>query len=655
MKNKIDSQRLREMANAVRALSMDAVQEANSGHPGMPLGMADVATLLFSKYLKFDSSCPSWIDRDRFVLSAGHGSMLLYAISYLTGYKDCTLNQIKNFRSLGSKTAGHPEYGLLSSVETTTGPLGQGLANAVGMAIAEKILNEKYNGLINHKTWVIVGDGCLMEGISHEAISIAGHLQLNKLVVLFDDNQISIDGPTNLTCSDDQLLRFKASNWNTIKVDGHNFKDIQKGIEFSLKSKKPTLISCKTIIGYGSPNKSGSESSHGAPLGHEEIKLTKERLNWPYKKFEVPPQILKKWRSVGKKDSSKRKKWEAKLKNSKFKNDLNKSYKPLNFIRNHETIRFLESAIQDSKPEATRKSSQKVIEYFTEVIPNFLGGSADLTGSNLTKTKLSFLKGKKLNYIHYGVREHLMAAAMNGISVHGGFIPYGGTFLVFSDYCKNSIRLAAMMNRQVIYVFTHDSIGLGEDGPTHQPIEHLAGLRSIPNLLVFRPCDFIETFEAWETALKNQNCPSAIVLSRQNLPPIRQDFKSNKTIKGAYFLEENNQSKFTIIASGSEVSVAVNIHKQLLKERIFSNVVSIPCIELFDKQSSKYKNKILGFKKRIIVEASSSFGWHKYLRADDLIFGIDKFGESGKAEDLFKYFGINESSILSKIKKYKIT
>ena len=640
------------MANAVRALSIDAIEKAKSGHPGMPLGMADVATVLFTKFLKFDPSSPDWIDRDRFILSAGHGSMLLYAISHLVGYKDSSIQQIKNFRQLGSKTAGHPEYGLLKCIETTTGPLGQGLANAVGMAIAEKILNQKYGNLINHKTYVIAGDGCLMEGISHEAISIAGHMKLKNLIVFFDDNKISIDGSTNLTCSDDQKKRFIASNWNTIEIDGHSYESIENGIKNAIKSNKPTLVLCKTTIGYGSPNKSGKETSHGSPLGSDEAKLTKKNLNWDYKSFEVPKIIKEKWLKVGLKGKKKRTSWEKKLSESSFSNKIKNQFKNKKINRDNKTQDFLKKIIEANKPEATRKSSQNTLEFLSTKINNFIGGSADLTGSNLTKTKYSIIKNKDINYIHYGIREHLMAAAMNGIAVHKGFIPYGGTFLVFSDYCKNAIRLSAMMKKQVIYVLTHDSIGLGEDGPTHQPIEHLVALRSIPNLLVFRPCDAIETFESWEMAINTFNSPSAIILSRQNLPLLRNKIDSNRVMYGGYFLKSTSEAKLTIIATGSEVSIAVEVSK-ILKEQfnLNSNVVSMPSIELFEKQSEKYKDKILGNKPRLVIEAASSYSWHKYLNKKDLIVSIDTFGESGKAEDLFNFFGFNSKNIVGLIKK----
>ena len=649
--NKFEQEKLKVMSNAIRGLTIDAVERANSGHPGMPLGMSDVATVLFSKYLKFDPNKPDWLNRDRFVLSAGHGSMLLYALSYLVGYKDCSLSQLKKFRQLGSKTAGHPEYGLLKSIETTTGPLGQGLANGVGMALAEKILNEKYGKLVDHKTWVIVGDGCLMEGISQEAISFAGHKKLNKLIVLFDDNKISIDGSTEITCSDDQEKRFKASNWNTIKINGHDFDEINKAIKQATKSLKPTLICCATVIGYGSPNKSGKESSHGAPLGSIEAKLTKENLNLTKKSFNVPDKILNNWRSLKKKGQKSREAWEIQLKHSQHRRNLLRQMKKMKIVRSKDAFLFLENILKTVKNEATRKSSQNSLEFFNTKIENLIGGSADLTGSNLTKISSSNLQGKNTNYIHYGVREHLMSGAMNGLAVHGGFIPYGGTFLVFSDYCKNSIRLSAMMKQQIIYVFTHDSIGLGEDGPTHQPIEHLAGLRAIPNLNVFRPCDAIETFEAWEIAINSKTTPTVLALSRQKLPLLRMKIIKNLSVKGGYILDEQKNNKLTLIATGSEVSLGSNVQNLLLKKKIKSNLVSIPCLDLFDKQDKKYIEKVLGNKTRIIIEASSTQSWYKFKRENDFIFGIDKFGESGKSIDLFNYFGLTAEKIVNKIMK----
>ncbi len=647
--NKINEMKLKKMSNAIRALSIDAIEKANSGHPGMPMGMADVATILFTYFLKFDPTKPKWLDRDRFVLSAGHGSMLLYALSFLLGYKDCNLNQIKNFRQLGSKTAGHPEYGLLDSVETTTGPLGQGLANAVGMAIAEKILNKKYKKHINHRTWVVAGDGCLMEGISQEAISLAGHLKLKKLIVFFDDNNISIDGPTSLTCSDNQKKRFEASNWNTFSIDGHNFNEIYSSIKKAMNSKKPSLIICKTIIGFGSPNKSGKEICHGAPLGKDEAILTKENIQWPYKKFFVPSNIKLNWERVSKRNIKKRIAWEKKLKESDVKKNFFRQFKKTSTTRDTDSHNFLKSIINENISEATRKSSQKCIDFFNSKINGLLGGSADLTGSNLTKVKSSSTFGRNINYIHYGVREHLMSAAMNGISVHGGFLPYGGTFLVFSDYCRNSIRLSAMMKQKVIYVFTHDSIGLGEDGPTHQPIEHLASLRSIPNLNVIRPCDQIETFEAWEIAINSHNSPSILALSRQNLPLIRKDYKLNKSLKGAYIIRKNNKAKISLFASGSEVEIAVGVGKLLEQKGIGSNVISFPCTNLFDLQNQNYKNMILGKLPRVFIEAGSTQSWFKYSNDKDSIFGVNNFGESGKGNDVYDFFGLNANSIYKKI------
>ena len=647
--NTNEKKKLREMANAIRALSIDAIEKANSGHPGMPLGMADVATVLFKNHMKFDPQDPHWINRDRFVLSAGHGSMLLYALSYLVGYKDCTLNQIKKFRQLGSKTAGHPEFGLLKSIETTTGPLGQGFANSVGMALAEKILNLKYGNVFDHKTWCIVGDGCLMEGISQESISFAGHHGLNKLIVLFDNNKISIDGSVNLTCSDDQEKRFKASNWNTITINGHDFDEIDNALKKVKKSKKPTLISCKTLIGFGSPNKAGTESCHGSPLGIDEAELTKKNLNWPHKSFFIPEKIIKAWKNIGERGHLINKRWQSKFQKSSKNKEILRQMKPKKFIRTNETLVFLNEIVKKSEAEATRKSSQNSLEYISKKVINLLGGSADLTGSNLTKTSSSNSKGKNLNYIHYGVREHLMSAAMNGIAVHGGLIPYGGTFLVFSDYCKNSIRLSAMMKQRVIYVFTHDSIGLGEDGPTHQPIEHLASLRSIPNLNVFRPCDAIETFESWEIAINSLNTPSVLALSRQNLPQLRKKFKNNLASRGGYLLRKSEKSKLTLIASGSEVSIGLDLHDKLKKNGISSNLVSMPCIEIFEQQKKLYKENVLGTRFKVVIEAASSHGWHKFLSSNDLVFGIDEFGESGKGNDLYEHFSLTKEIIYKKI------
>ncbi len=652
MTQNLNNNLLFEMANAIRTLSIDAIQEANSGHPGLPLGLADVATMLFKYYLKFDVSNPKWLNRDRFILSAGHGSMLLYALSYLTGYKDTNLKQLKDFRKLGSKTAGHPEYGLLNCIETTTGPLGQGLANAVGMAISEKILNKKFgSSIIDHKTWVVVGDGCLMEGISQEAISIAGHMNLKKLIVLFDDNGISIDGKTSLATSDNQLQRFKACNWNAISIDGHNYDQINSALQNAQKAKKPTLVSCKTIIGYGSPNKSGKSECHGAPLGIDEVKNTKDFLKCKNKSFFVPDKILNHWRNIGNRNKKKFSKWKSRVNTSKVGKEFLKQMKKSVYKRKSDVNYFLSNKIISAKEEATRKSSQNALELLLNDSNNLLGGSADLTASNLTRVSTSNTKGKNLNYLYYGVREHIMAAAMNGISLHGAFVPYGGTFLIFSDYCKNSIRLSALMKQQVIYVFTHDSIGLGEDGPTHQPVEQLAGLRAIPNLTVLRPCDAIETFESWEIALMQKNTPTALALSRQSVPLVRSDYKVNKSIMGAYVIKKSKNPKIKIIATGSEVSVAIKVFNNLKKLKISSQVISMPSMELFEAQNESYKKKILGDELKVIIEAASDFGWHKYINGKGRIFGINSFGESGKGEDLYKHFGLDDSMITKQIVK----
>ena len=564
-----------DLANCIRFLSIDAVQKANSGHPGMPMGMADVATVLFRYFLKFNPQNPNWINRDRFVLSAGHGSMLLYSLLYLTGYKSISLNSIKKFRQLNSICAGHPEYHPKTGIETTTGPLGQGIANAVGFAIAEEVLKKKIGkNLINHKTYVLAGDGCLMEGISHEAMSLAGHLKLKNLVMLFDNNNISIDGPTSLAVSDNFKKRFESYGWDYILIDGHNENQIYRALKRVQNAKKPTVISCKTKIGYGSPNKSGKSSSHGSPLGLDEIKLVRKVLKWKYKPFEIPNKLLNEWRAIGRKGQLIEKKWNKLIK---------KQSKKLNLVKNTNFKNVLNSekklAIKETKSLATRKCSELTLSALTNSNNNLIGGSADLAGSNNTKTK----KHKIItpgnfegNYIHYGVREHAMSGVMNGIALHSNFIPYGGTFLIFSDYCKPSIRLSALMQQRVIYVMTHDSIGLGEDGPTHQPIEQLSGLRSIPNLNVFRPADRIETIECWEHALKTANTPSVLSLTRQNLDPIRKKYSSNnKCSLGAYeVLRTNKKIKLTILASGSEVNLAVDVSHKLAKDKIYSKVIS---------------------------------------------------------------------------------
>ena len=641
------------LSNSIRALSMDAVQKANSGHPGMPMGMADVSTILFKYFLKFNPKNPSWINRDRFVLSAGHGSMLLYSLLYLTGYKSINLKDIKNFRQLNSICAGHPEYVKNSGIETTTGPLGQGVSNAVGFALAEEILKKKLGkNVINHKTYVIAGDGCLMEGISHEAMSLAGHLKLKNLIMLFDNNSISIDGPTSLAVSDDFKKRFESYGWSYIEIDGHKEKEIFKAFKKVQNAKKPTVISCKTKIGYGSPNKSGKASSHGSPLGVDEISLVRKELGWNYKPFEIPKNILSSWRKIGKRGEKIEKRWLKIYKKNKFK--IDKSLKN-NF---KESITILKKkAIKENNSLASRKSSEAIISSLFKKNNTIIGGSADLAGSNNTKTKNhKIIKPGNFagNYIHYGVREHAMCGIMNGLALHSKLIPYGGTFLIFSDYCKPSIRLAAMMKQQVIYVMTHDSIGLGEDGPTHQPIEQLSGLRMIPNLNIFRPADKLETIECWEYALNSLKTPSILSLTRQNLNSIRNTYsKLNKCSLGAYeVLRTNKKIDLTILASGSEVNLAIETSHKLAKEKIYSKVISVPCMELFDTQSKKYKNKILNETKfKISLEAGSSDCWRKYVGDLGITFGIDEFGKSAPYKEIFKYFGLIEKNIVNKSKK----
>ena len=645
-----------DLSNAIRFLSMDAVENAKSGHPGMPMGMADVATILFKYFLKFDPKNPSWLNRDRFVLSAGHGSMLLYSLLYLTGYKSISLNDIKNFRQLDSICAGHPEYHPNTGIETTTGPLGQGISNAVGFALAEEILKKKVGKkIINHKTYVLAGDGCLMEGISHEALSLAGHLKLKNLILLFDNNSISIDGPTNLTVSDNHKKRFNSYSWDYLEINGHNEKEIFKALKKAQNSKKPTAISCKTIIGYGSPNKGGKESSHGSPLGEEEIRLVRKRLKWKYEPFEIPKKIISEWRAIGDNASKKAKRDQ--------KNNQKKLSK-LVLTQNNLLIKPIYSVIEKAKqdylesldPIATRKCSEKFLEILTK-IPNIIGGSADLAGSNNTKTeKHKIIKPGNFsgNYIHYGVREHAMCGIMNGISLHSGLIPYGGTFLIFSDYCKPSIRLAAMMKQRVIYVFTHDSIGLGEDGPTHQPIEQLTSLRSIPNLNVFRPADMIETFECWQLALENKNTPSVIALTRQKINPVRKkNIYKNLSSNGAYeILRTNDKINLTILSSGSETSLACEISHKLATENIYSKVISMPCQELFDQQKEDYQRKILGETDLIVsIEASETNFWKKYTGQQGLNFGINNFGKSAPYKDIYNNFELNVESITKKIKQ----
>ena len=642
-----------DLANCIRFLSIDAVQKANSGHPGMPMGMADVVTVLFKNFLKFNPKNPDWLNRDRFILSAGHGSMLLYSLLYLTGYKSISLNSIKKFRKLNSICAGHPEYHPRTGIETTTGPLGQGIANSVGFSIAGEISKKKLGKeIIDHKTYVLAGDGCLMEGISHEAMSLAGHLKLKNLVMLFVFYSISIDGPTSLAVSDNFKKRFESYGWEYILINGHNEKEIFKALKKVQNAKKPTVISCKTKIGYGSPNKSGKSSSHGSPLGVDEIKLVRKNLNWNHKPFQIPNKILKEWKKIGKKGELLENKWKKVFKKKKKK--IDKILKN-NFTEAIEAQKKI--AIKEIKSLATRKSSELTLNALTKENNTLIGGSADLAGSNNTKTKNhKITKPGEFNsdYIHYGVREHAMSGIMNGLALHSNFIPYGGTFLIFSDYCKPSIRLSALMQQRVIYVMTHDSIGLGEDGPTHQPIEQLSGLRSIPNLNVFRPADRMETIECWEQALKNSKTPSVLSLTRQDLNPIREKYSStNKCAFGAYeVLRTKKKISLTILASGSEVNLAIETSHKLAKDKIYSKVISMPCLDLFDQQSSSYKKKILGESKiRISIEAASTDCWKKYIGFEGMAFGIDTFGKSAPYKDIYKYFGLTAESIAKKTKR----
>jgi transketolase len=650
----LDPARLAPMANAIRALSMDAVQAANSGHPGMPMGMADVATVLYSQFLKFDPAAPRWPDRDRFVLSAGHGSMLIYSLLHLTGYAAPTIDDIRKFRQLHSPCAGHPENTELEGVECTTGPLGQGLAMAVGMAMAERHLNAVFGReLVDHRTWVVAGDGCLMEGINHEATGLAGVLRLGQLNVLWDDNSITIDGETSLSTSEDILARYAATGWHTTACDGHDHADIARALAEAAADPRPSLVACKTVIGKGAPNKAGSHAVHGSPLGADEVAATREALGWNAAPFEVPSHILADWRSLGAKGAADRAAWEARLAASPDGAEFSRRMAGELPADKSAAQEYLASLIANPPKVASRKASQMALEALTVAIPELIGGSADLTGSNLTNTKATATYSAD-NYagrhVHYGIREFGMAAAMNGMALHLGVIPYGGTFLVFADYCRNAIRLSALQKVRVVYVLTHDSIGLGEDGPTHQPVEHVMSLRAIPNLLVFRPADAIETAEAWAVALKQKDRPSVLALSRQNLPPVRTEAEF-KTAQGAYRLKSARAAReVVLVATGSEVEIALAAAAALEAEGIGADVVSMPCAELFDEQDAAYRADILpaGVLK-VSIEAGVTLGWQKYV-GDGLTIGIDRFGASAPAEILFKYFGLTAEAIVPQIK-----
>ena len=655
-----------QMANAVRVLAMDAVEKAASGHPGMPMGMADAATALFCDHLKFDASAPDWPDRDRFVLSAGHGSMLLYAILHLTGHDDMTMDQLRAFRQLGAASAGHPEHGHASGIETTTGPLGQGFANAVGMAMAERHLAARFgDGLVDHHTYVIAGDGCLMEGISHEAASMAGHLGLGKLVTLFDDNSISIDGSTDLAVGDDTTRRFESYRWHVEEVDGHDMKAVSAAIDAARKEReRPSLVRCRTVIGKGAPNKAGTAGAHGAPLGGDEIAGAREALGWSHPPFEIPGDIVDAWRKAGRRGRDAREDWQKRHKQADGKANAKVDAKAFDAAMAGDVDKPVAKAVLEWKRElekapqkiATRVASQKAIEAILPVCPGLLGGSADLTGSNNTRTaqhKVFDAKNPDGTYIHYGVREHGMAAAMNGMALHGGIIPYGGTFLVFTDYCRASIRLSALMGQRVVYVMTHDSIGLGEDGPTHQPVEHLAALRAIPNLLVFRPGDAVETAEAWQCALQSADAPSVLALSRQSMEQFRCDnMTDNMTAKGAYIAAEaDGKRRVTLLASGSEVGIAFAARELLAKDDIAAAVVSVPCMELFWRQSEAWRAKVLGDCPRIAIEAAVRQSWDRLIGDDGAFVGMDGFGASAPAGALFAHFGITAEAVAKRARK----
>ena len=659
-KNLSKTESRRAMANAIRALSMDAVQKANSGHPGLPMGMADVASVLFADFLNFDTSAPDWPDRDRFILSAGHGSMLLYSLLYLCGYEDMTIDEIRNFRQLGARTAGHPEYGYAQGIEMTTGPLGQGIATAVGMALAEKKLAAEFGDeIVDHYTYVLAGDGCLMEGISHEAIDFAGHLQLSKLIVLFDDNGISIDGATSLTTSTNQLARFEAADWDVSYIDGHDPVAIADALANARNSEKPSLIACKTVIGFGAPNKQGSAVTHGAPLGEEEIALARETLKWSSAPFEVPENLLTSWRASEQRGAAARQQWQARVDAIPAdRRDLFDAMQNGSLGEEFEnSVEALKQRFSAEQPKlATRQSSQQVLESLMDAVPWLLSGSADLSGSNGTRPANAISLTRDDfggNYIHYGVREHGMVAAMNGIALHGGYIPLSGTFLAFADYSRPAIRLGALMKQRVVHVMTHDSIGLGEDGPTHQPVEQIASLRAMPNLMVFRPADAVEVAESWACSLAATDTPSVLCLTRQGVPTLRSIHRrENLCARGAYLLREpQGRRRATLLATGSEVQIALEAADMLSRFGVEVGVASMPCWELFEQQSCEYQQIVLGGECRVAIEAASPMGWDRWLGRRSSIIGMTGFGASATAEDLYQHFGITAQAVHDEVRR----
>ena len=641
-----------QMANAIRALAMDAVEAANSGHPGMPMGMADVATVLYSQYLKFDPAHPRWHDRDRFVLSAGHGSMLIYALLYLTGYARPTIGDIANFRKLGSPCAGHPENFELEAIECTTGPLGQGLAMAVGMALAERHLNAEFgDDLVDHRTWVVAGDGCLMEGINHEAIGLAGHLGLGRMIVLWDDNRITIDGAVSLSSSEDIQARYRASGWHVEACDGHDPADISRAIEAAMADPRPSLVACRTIIGKGAPNKQGTSATHGAALGKDEVAAAREHLVWTDEPFVIPAPILDAWRATGARGAKLSAEWNARPKHAEFERRMAGDLPATDWL-----TPYLAGLIAAPQKVATRKASEAVLGAINDAVPETIGGSADLTGSNNTKTRATTPLTRddySGRYLYYGIREFGMAAAMNGMALHGGVIPYGGTFLVFADYCRAAIRLSALQQARVVYVMTHDSIGLGEDGPTHQPVEHLMSLRVMPGLDVYRPCDTVETAECWALALERSDGPSLLALTRQNLPQLRTDISQNWSARGAYRLRAAQaERRVVLIATGSEVEIAVQVAQRLEAEGLGADVVSMPSWERFDAQPEAYRDDVLPADTdilRVSIEAGVTMGWERYTMVKGLRFGVDSFGASAPIDDLYRHFGLTAEAIAPQV------